>query len=588
MKKIFMVLAFLTLLFSTLSARYIFDGSITFTKHSANKDSLSYIIIEKAGSVFDTVAIIDSSGGMYWNYLYPFNETRYLSRTPQALVSFVFDDGVDTDSSIMAPVFVAQGEVANSGIVESWVGEANRLTWSEILYLQNLGWEILNHSTTHPNLDTLTLDQVRTEFETCNDSALVHGITIYNAVYPYGQNADSVRRIAREYFRCARGVEYDLNGEVLETYCLASKCIDDSDSLSVYKALVDDAETTKRWLIFYAHSTDSDDADSIGALIDYIQAKTIPIVTISQGLDSIGNVFESGDAIAINESGFRLFGKEDRVYSIGWHAGYHNITGTHNIFLGYRAGYNNTTGDSNIVIGHNALLFNTTAYNNTAIGTNALYYHISGNNNTAIGRGALFSDTTGHSNTAVGKYALYSNASANSNTAVGMHALKANTTGSSNTAMGALALVSNTAGYNNTAMGKNASYSNKTGNYNTIMGVGALNSDIIGSNNIAVGYRAGYSTENGSGNIFLGFQAGYNETGSNKLYIDNSDTTAPLIYGEFDNNLLRFNAYVEVIDSLKIGAGEVLVKFVKLGTHCAIVMNSDVDTFWVASDTTGF
>ncbi|MFW6132001.1 MAG: hypothetical protein ACOC5F_05340 [Candidatus Aminicenantaceae bacterium] len=31
---------------------------------------------------------------------------------------------------------------------------------------------------------------------------------------------------------------------------------------------------------------------------------------------------------------------------------------------------------------------------------------------------------------------------------------------------------------------------------------------------------------------------GYNETGSNKLYIDNSDTSPPLIYGEFDNDLI--------------------------------------------------
>jgi hypothetical protein len=39
----------------------------------------------------------------------------------------------------------------------------------------------------------------------------------------------------------------------------------------------------------------------------------------------------------------------------------------------------------------------------------------------------------------------------------------------------------------------------------------------------------------------LGWRAGYNETGSNKLYIANSDTTTPLIYGEFDNEILNVN-----------------------------------------------
>jgi len=34
---------------------------------------------------------------------------------------------------------------------------------------------------------------------------------------------------------------------------------------------------------------------------------------------------------------------------------------------------------------------------------------------------------------------------------------------------------------------------------------------------------------------------GYNEAGSNKLYIDNSSTLTPLIYGEFDNDLVTIN-----------------------------------------------
>jgi hypothetical protein len=40
-------------------------------------------------------------------------------------------------------------------------------------------------------------------------------------------------------------------------------------------------------------------------------------------------------------------------------------------------------------------------------------------------------------------------------------------------------------------------------------------------------------SSNGSGNVFLGYQAGYNETGSNKLYIANSSTSTPMIYGDF-------------------------------------------------------
>ena len=41
--------------------------------------------------------------------------------------------------------------------------------------------------------------------------------------------------------------------------------------------------------------------------------------------------------------------------------------------------------------------------------------------------------------------------------------------------------------------------------------------------------------------MFIGYRAGFYETGSNKLYIANDDTTTPLIYGEFDNEILNVN-----------------------------------------------
>lgn len=66
MKKLFMMLGFLTLLLSLLSARMIFDGKIIFTSHATNKDSLAYLIIEKAGGVLDTVAGFDTLGNVIW------------------------------------------------------------------------------------------------------------------------------------------------------------------------------------------------------------------------------------------------------------------------------------------------------------------------------------------------------------------------------------------------------------------------------------------------------------------------------------------------------------------------------------------
>ncbi len=67
---------------------------------------------------------------------------------------------------------------------------------------------------------------------------------------------------------------------------------------------------------------------------------------------------------------------------------------------------------------------------------------------------------------------------------------------------------------------------------------------------MSIGHSAGYSgADNG---VFIGFEAGYNETGSNKLYIENSNSTTPLIYGEFDNDLVKVNGQLEVTEGITV------------------------------------
>jgi hypothetical protein len=65
---------------------------------------------------------------------------------------------------------------------------------------------------------------------------------------------------------------------------------------------------------------------------------------------------------------------------------------------------------------------------------------------------------------------------------------------------------------------------------------------VNGSNNTYLGRNAGFYNQNGSGNVFIGCGAGAYELGSNRLVIANTNTTDPIIYGEFDNSYLKFNA----------------------------------------------
>ncbi len=118
----------------------------------------------------------------------------------------------------------------------------------------------------------------------------------------------------------------------------------------------------------------------------------------------------------------------------------------------------------------------------------------------------------------------------NSNSIFGLSAGDSLTTGSLNTLIGTFA-------------GKNL----KTGNANTFLGETAGRDNISGSNNVMIGVGAGRMSAGGN-NIFIGSFAGNNETTGQKLYIDGSGTgtSNPLIYGEFNNQLLRFNGDVAV------------------------------------------
>ncbi|MCK4357574.1 MAG: tail fiber domain-containing protein [Candidatus Cloacimonetes bacterium] len=218
------------------------------------------------------------------------------------------------------------------------------------------------------------------------------------------------------------------------------------------------------------------------------------------------------------------------------------------VFLGSGAGANDDGTDNwNVGIGIDALNTNTTGGVNTATGYQALYSNTTGDMNTANGVGALYYNITGHGNTANGLAALYSNTTGSDNTANGVMALYYNTTGNNNTANGYWALYSNTTGYNNTANGYYSNYYNQTGSYNTIIGYESGKGTALHnkSGNVFLGYRAGHSAT-GSSNVFLGYKAGYNEAGDNKLYIENSNSSSPLIYGDFNTNLLRVNGTLDI------------------------------------------
>jgi hypothetical protein len=134
----------------------------------------------------------------------------------------------------------------------------------------------------------------------------------------------------------------------------------------------------------------------------------------------------------------------------------------------------------------------------------------------------------------------------NSNSFFGSYAGYSTNTGTDNAFFGRDAGFANTSGSNNTFIGKECGVTNSNGAYNTYLGYQAGHASVSGVWNCFLGNKAGYSNATGGLNVFLGNSAGYNETGSSKLYIDNSSTSAPLIYGDFSTDKLGINGWLGV------------------------------------------
>lgn len=206
------------------------------------------------------------------------------------------------------------------------------------------------------------------------------------------------------------------------------------------------------------------------------------------------------------------------------------------VFLGNDAGNNDDGSNYNVGIGHLALRDATSAQYNVSLGYHALLNITNGIENIAIGREAMRArNTYSTANVAIGAYALQLGTLGNYNVALGQYSLQHNN-GDYNVAIGTNAGGEVTTGDNNVHIGARADWKNRTGSNNTIIGA------------FAGGDSNGFNNKTGS--VFIGSYAGNNESNDNKLYIENTASSEPLIGGDFSTDVLALNANVIVRDKL--------------------------------------
>ncbi len=138
--------------------------------------------------------------------------TAALEPVPDGLVVLNFDDSNKSDITIVAPVLERYGFGATFYVTRGLGADRDHehfLTWEEVKQLHERGFEIGNHTKTHPNLSGLSKPQIRTELrfinEACTDRGIDRPVTF---CYPGFQHAPHAVEVLREekFLFARRGV----------------------------------------------------------------------------------------------------------------------------------------------------------------------------------------------------------------------------------------------------------------------------------------------------------------------------------------------------------------------------------------------
>jgi len=219
-------------------------------------------------------------------------------------------------------------------------------------------------------------------------------------------------------------------------------------------------------------------------------------------------------------------------------------------------------------------------------GLNAMTYSTS-SANTFIGAHAGLANISGVRNTFLGTFAGQSSVASN-NCYIGHNSGASNVSGGNNVFVGQSSGFHGTNLVDNVIIGTLAGFNMRENVGNVILGNSAGSGIRVGSRNLILGNGAGQRIE-GDNNVIIGPTAGpstNNTNASNRLYINEESSDDPLIYGEFDNDILRVNGDLQIATTGSDGNSRLRMKGLN-GTQNEVIRYSGTNNDVVMGSVSG-
>ena len=252
------------------------------------------------------------------------------------VITFIDDDCKANFFNIWKPICDSKGLKITLACVPDWIEKQSNavMTLEQLKSLYNEGFDIISHTWSHDarifkasasDLSKITDEEIRQEYRKAKEWLKNNGFgNVDNLAYPWGNfGGETLRykRIARHYYKNAVNASGSVNACPNDNIYLDRVFVNTSNDIATYKTAVDDLAGTNNWLIFGTHSNDSEINQAyLTELIEYIQSKNIPILTMKDALKykenalSVGEFIDTNNRLYVSKMGDVLLGKDSNVY----------------------------------------------------------------------------------------------------------------------------------------------------------------------------------------------------------------------------------------------------------------------------------
>jgi peptidoglycan/xylan/chitin deacetylase (PgdA/CDA1 family) len=217
----------------------------------------------------------------------------------RGLVSITFDDGYASQYTNALQKLLTRQLKATFYIISSEVDDQPLyMTAAQLIDLHNNGMEIGSHSVTHPDMTTLSQEDLINEMSQSQVELqnAIPGAPVRDFAYPGGSYNANTIAIGRQYYQSQRCSDDGFNTRNnLNLTRLKIKSVENGITPDQVKAWIDQANMQKTWLILLYHKIDSTlplpDGDQYATLpsdldteLQYIKDSGIGVVTVDQAI----------------------------------------------------------------------------------------------------------------------------------------------------------------------------------------------------------------------------------------------------------------------------------------------------------------